>query len=298
MTCSRRLRSSPSSQRVYLLCVHPAGAGSISVIGLLKVGPKQLFLLDANCRHVEVRPLCVLDFWVHDAHQRQGHGKRLLDAMLAREGVDAAALAYDRPSAKFRGLLARHYGLQEHVPQMNHFVVFREFGLEGMPGRGDGRRGAGVALPSIGSGSLVASTASGSRPTTAAEHEQDPHSERGARRTSYGRRYLLQRGTFASVAAAGTPTFPTLPATRGQEGGSRGHGPDRDTTSREPGRQQLSLPAIPTSALPPLSHARWSVAGGGGGAAGGSLPALPAPRPMKQQRAMAYHRNYSSGRLY
>ena len=77
----------------------------------------------------ELDPLCVLDFYVNESCQRKGcdrlrascvsHacrardtrgplpftrrlGRTLFDAVVEREGVDAAHLAYDRPSAKAR----------------------------------------------------------------------------------------------------------------------------------------------------------------------------------------------------
>lgn len=44
--------------------------------------------------------------------------------MLDAEGVRPEKLAYDRPSEKLIGFLAKHYGLKKYVPQNNNFVVF------------------------------------------------------------------------------------------------------------------------------------------------------------------------------
>nr|KAJ3419717.1 hypothetical protein HK105_006588 [Polyrhizophydium stewartii] len=99
------------------------------VVGLLKVGIKKLFLVDEYGRQIEISPLCVLDFYIHEAYQRQGFGKRMFEFMLAIEFRSASELCYDRPSDKFLAFLKKHYGLHEYVPQPNNFIVFREFGL-------------------------------------------------------------------------------------------------------------------------------------------------------------------------
>ena len=53
-----------------------------SVIGILKVGAKHLYVYDSNGQVHERTPLCVLDFYVHESKQRLGFGKRLFDTML------------------------------------------------------------------------------------------------------------------------------------------------------------------------------------------------------------------------
>jgi alpha-tubulin N-acetyltransferase 1 len=53
-----------------------------SVIGILKVGSKHLYVYDTNGQVYERTPLCVLDFYVHESKQRLGYGKRLFDTML------------------------------------------------------------------------------------------------------------------------------------------------------------------------------------------------------------------------
>ncbi|KAH7983470.1 hypothetical protein HPB52_012284 [Rhipicephalus sanguineus] len=77
VTTSDRLRN--SGHRVYLL-VEPSARGG-TVLGLLKVGFKQLFLRDGHGRLCQVRPLCLLDFYVHQSRQRKGYGRRLFDKM-------------------------------------------------------------------------------------------------------------------------------------------------------------------------------------------------------------------------
>jgi alpha-tubulin N-acetyltransferase 1 len=57
-----------------------------SVIGFLKTGRRTLF----QNRHgdiKEIRPLCVLDFYVHESVQRGGHGKAVFELMLRDQNV-------------------------------------------------------------------------------------------------------------------------------------------------------------------------------------------------------------------
>lgn len=72
----------------------------------------------------ELRPLCVLDFYVHESCQRSGIGRKLYDYMLQCEKKTPAKVAYDRPSVKFMSFLAKHFGLRQYTPQTNNFVVF------------------------------------------------------------------------------------------------------------------------------------------------------------------------------
>lgn len=53
-----------------------------SVIGMLKVGIKRLFVRDDMGAHHEVDPVCILDFYVHESTQRCGFGHELFNAML------------------------------------------------------------------------------------------------------------------------------------------------------------------------------------------------------------------------
>ncbi|KAH8856642.1 Alpha-tubulin N-acetyltransferase [Schistosoma japonicum] len=58
------------------------------VIGFLKVGRKRLFVHDSKGVCVECIPLCILDFYIHESHQRKGYGKKLFDFMLKTENVN------------------------------------------------------------------------------------------------------------------------------------------------------------------------------------------------------------------
>ena len=96
-------------------------------ICVLKVGYKKLFIRNKSGNIIEMKPLCVLDFYVDHKVQRGGFGRRLFDAMLENERAVAARLAYDRPSHKLIGFCAKHFGLKSYVPQNNNFVVFDEY---------------------------------------------------------------------------------------------------------------------------------------------------------------------------
>jgi len=60
---------------------------------------------------VEMKPLSVLDFFVDSSVQRGGQGRALFDIMLAYMDSKPALIAYDRPSHKLMGFLAKHFGL-------------------------------------------------------------------------------------------------------------------------------------------------------------------------------------------
>ncbi|KAJ3160407.1 Alpha-tubulin N-acetyltransferase 1 [Geranomyces michiganensis] len=99
------------------------------VIGMIKVGIKNLFLVDEYGRQLQISPLCVLDFYIHENYQRKGCGRELFDYMLTIEMQRPGHLAYDRPSPKLLGFLRKHYGLVDYIPQPNNFVVYKEYGL-------------------------------------------------------------------------------------------------------------------------------------------------------------------------
>ena len=98
------------------------------VVSMLKVAVRKLYLRAEDGQMRDVSPLCVLDFYVHETAQRRGQGKKLFDEMLKREGVlHPARLAYDKPSIKMMGFLAKHFSLRDYLSQSNNYVVFRQF---------------------------------------------------------------------------------------------------------------------------------------------------------------------------
>lgn len=76
-------------------------------LGILKSGEKSLFLTGAVVQNI--KPRCVLDFYVHESLQRQGIGQELFEFMLEKEKVLASKMAYDRPSQKLLGFLKKYY---------------------------------------------------------------------------------------------------------------------------------------------------------------------------------------------
>eukprot|EP00092_Neocalanus_flemingeri_P008405 GFUD01009061.1.p1 GENE.GFUD01009061.1~~GFUD01009061.1.p1 ORF type:complete len:214 (+),score=54.43 GFUD01009061.1:174-815(+) len=115
------------NQTAYILVDKFGNNGMGSVVGLLKVGMKKLFLLDEVGKHREMVPQCVLDFYVVENRQRSGCGKRLFEFMLRRERIDPRYLAVDRPSPKLVSFFRKHYGLGTTIPQVNYFVIFSGF---------------------------------------------------------------------------------------------------------------------------------------------------------------------------
>ena len=96
-------------------------------IGFLKVGYKKLFVRGRGGEMIEMKPLSVLDFYVDASVQRGGYGRALFDAMLAHMQSKPALIAYDRPSHKLMGFLAKHFNLHSYVPQNNNYVVFDDY---------------------------------------------------------------------------------------------------------------------------------------------------------------------------
>ncbi|KAI8491621.1 Alpha-tubulin N-acetyltransferase 1 [Branchiostoma belcheri] len=125
ITATYKLRS--SDHRMYVLKDGEANSGKGAAVGFIKVGKKKLFILDHHGAQVELTPLCVLDFYVHESRQRTGCGHRLFQHMLKMEKISPQHLAIDRPSNKFTRFLKKHYGLAATVPQVNNFVVFEGF---------------------------------------------------------------------------------------------------------------------------------------------------------------------------
>uniref|UniRef100_A0A8D9DYC7 Alpha-tubulin N-acetyltransferase n=1 Tax=Cacopsylla melanoneura TaxID=428564 RepID=A0A8D9DYC7_9HEMI len=117
-----------SEHTLYLLTDRNGGPKKHGVvIGLLKMGWKNLFLFNKAGECIERNTLCILDFYVHESMQRMGCGNALFEHMLQDMKVLAHQLAIDKPSQKFLCFLNKHYGLSQIVPQNNHFVVFSQF---------------------------------------------------------------------------------------------------------------------------------------------------------------------------
>ncbi|KAL4419869.1 hypothetical protein ABPG75_006967 [Micractinium tetrahymenae] len=109
------------------------------LLGGLKVGTRRLWLWPpgANTQQA-VDASCVLDFYVCEAVQRSGIGRRLFGAFLAAEGRRPEQVALDRPSLKCLAFMARHWGLAQPTRHPNNFVTFPGF----FPGEEGARRAA------------------------------------------------------------------------------------------------------------------------------------------------------------
>lgn len=116
-----------SDHHLYIMKESQSNGGKGSVVGILKVGRKVLFVLDHHSNQVEMKPMCILDFYVHESCQRRGYGKQLFQHMLNSEGIEPQHFAIDRPSKKFTSFLMKHYRLRSTIPQVNNFVVFEGF---------------------------------------------------------------------------------------------------------------------------------------------------------------------------
>ncbi len=109
-----------SDHRLYLVAQPDDDGRTPVLVGLLKVGTKNLFHWDVHGTMRELRSqFCVLDFYVHEEWQRRGIGKLLFESMLSTEAKAPEQIAYDRPSPKLLGFLSKHYGLTDYVPQQN-----------------------------------------------------------------------------------------------------------------------------------------------------------------------------------
>lgn len=86
---TRRVTSMFSSLHVWLLLCFCMSymklvlfRGHGTVVGILKVGRKKLFVYDLSGSQWEMEPLCVLDFYVYESKQRSGCGRALFEYML------------------------------------------------------------------------------------------------------------------------------------------------------------------------------------------------------------------------
>ncbi len=96
------------------------------VIGFLKLSLKYLYINDEN-QSVESNIYCVLDFYVYNSYQRQGHGKSLFDKMLRFFNTYAYNIAYDNPTDTLLNFLFKHYSLSNYIKQNNNFIVYKEY---------------------------------------------------------------------------------------------------------------------------------------------------------------------------
>ncbi|MCP9265078.1 Alpha-tubulin N-acetyltransferase [Dirofilaria immitis] len=128
LTTYDKIVNSDDGQVLYLLWrKNPNNENASIIIGLLKIGYKNLYLMDQCMRSFQVAPLCVLDFYVHDTLQRQGYGHALFDYMLQRENSSAENVAIDKPSQSLLQFMNKHYGLNDPLWQVTNYVVYSPF---------------------------------------------------------------------------------------------------------------------------------------------------------------------------
>ena len=84
------------------------------MLGMLKTGRRKLFYRDYSGKCIEMDPVCLLDFYVHESCQRLGIGKKLFDMMLEHEDVMPNKVAYDRPSNLLLNFLKKYFGLSNY----------------------------------------------------------------------------------------------------------------------------------------------------------------------------------------
>ncbi|VDI44912.1 alpha-tubulin N-acetyltransferase 1 [Mytilus galloprovincialis] len=139
ITLARKLEL--SDHILYVIKDAEANSGKGAAVGILKIGPKRLFVYDSLGRQHEMEPVCVLDFYVHESRQRMGCGKKLFEYFLKEQNINPKHLAIDKPSFKFSSFLNKHYNLKAVVTQVNNFVVFEGFfnGRTDMQGRRNGK---------------------------------------------------------------------------------------------------------------------------------------------------------------
>ena len=94
-----------------------------SVLGFVKIGPRNLFLWDRIGVQHERKGICLLDFFTYPECQRRGYGKKMIDEMLKDNRMEMSQIPIDRPSSLCLSFMAKHFGLVDYVPQSNNFVA-------------------------------------------------------------------------------------------------------------------------------------------------------------------------------
>jgi alpha-tubulin N-acetyltransferase 1 len=115
-----------SDHMIYMMTEHSTPE-HFSVVGILKMGWKKLYLYNKAGSQSEAMVFCLLDFYIHENKQRKGYGKHLFEYMLQDVQLEAKNLAIDKPTNKLLQFMWKHYQLSKLVNQGNNFVIFEEF---------------------------------------------------------------------------------------------------------------------------------------------------------------------------
>lgn len=119
ITTHQKLMQSTGDQYLYMVVMDR------KALALLKTGEKSLYINGSDM--TQIKPRCVLDFYVHESLQRQGVGLKIFEFMLETERLPAHKFAYDRPSPKLLGFLRKHFNLTSYSPQANNFVIYDQY---------------------------------------------------------------------------------------------------------------------------------------------------------------------------
>ncbi|VDN53267.1 unnamed protein product [Dracunculus medinensis] len=128
LTTYEKIIDSDERQILYILWKKDVEySGRNIIIGLLKIGYKNLYLTDEKNQTYQTTPLCILDFYIHDSLQRRGYGHTLFDYMLQCEKSSASEVAIDKPSDSLIQFMGKHYDLKDPIWQTINFVVYASF---------------------------------------------------------------------------------------------------------------------------------------------------------------------------
>jgi len=137
LTTFTKLAESDDDQKLYILWQKESSGTTTNpvVFGYAKTTRKQLYLRNNHGHSYIHSPVCIMDFYIVDSSQRQGHGLKLFNFVLESENVSAGECAFDNPSKGFLSFLATQYNLTDPIWQSIRFVVFQHFfdNLEAQP---------------------------------------------------------------------------------------------------------------------------------------------------------------------
>ena len=97
----------------------------LTVYGGIKTGIKRLFIRVETGAFVELEPLCVLDFYVHEQYQRQGLGKQLFEVHLLHAACSCDWYLQQLTAAD----RITRQGVTLALPSVRAFLVFEFAGL-------------------------------------------------------------------------------------------------------------------------------------------------------------------------
>ena len=94
------------------------------VEGMMVVGSRTVMYRDDRGKCVDISPLCVVDFYVHDRLQRRGIGIGIFSKMMKSEKIAVNKIAYDRPSPAILQFVSKYFDLWKHTQQSSGVLVY------------------------------------------------------------------------------------------------------------------------------------------------------------------------------